>query len=108
MWRSIHPNAHCRPGSLVPDPAIFTGVLTSEYWAQALTQGPPPPKADPFRGAPLVRRLVETTDPSTGHPLTDEAIRDELICLFWLPAMTPRRPRSPTRAAPGFSHHEVL
>jgi cytochrome P450 len=36
-------------------------------------------RADPSRDAPLVRRLVETTDPATGQPLTDEAIRDELI-----------------------------
>ncbi|HZS20690.1 MAG TPA: cytochrome P450 [Pseudonocardiaceae bacterium] len=36
-------------------------------------------RADPSRDAPLVRRLVQTTDPATGQPLTDKAIRDELI-----------------------------
>jgi cytochrome P450 len=39
-------------------------------------------RADPSRDAPLVRRLVETTDPTTGQPLTDEAIRDELIAFL--------------------------
>ena len=39
-------------------------------------------RADPSRDAPLVRRLVETTDPATGQPLTDEAIRDELIAFL--------------------------
>jgi cytochrome P450 len=39
-------------------------------------------RADPSRDAPLVRRLVETTDPATGQPLTDTAIRDELIAFL--------------------------
>lgn len=36
-------------------------------------------RADPSRDAPLVRRVVETRDPATGQPLTDDAIRAELI-----------------------------
>jgi cytochrome P450 len=36
-------------------------------------------KADPDRDAPLVRALIEATDPVTGRGLTDDEIRDELI-----------------------------
>jgi cytochrome P450 len=36
-------------------------------------------KADANRDAPLVRALIEATDPETGRGLTDEEIRDELI-----------------------------
>ena len=34
---------------------------------------------DPSRDAPLVRAMIAATDPVTGRPLTDDAIRDELI-----------------------------
>ena len=40
-------------------------------------------RADPTRDAPLVRALMQTTDPQTGRPLTDRAICDELL-LFLL------------------------
>src|ERR1700759_271238 len=40
-------------------------------------------RADPTRDAPLVRALMQTTDPQTGRPLTDRAICDELV-LFLL------------------------
>ncbi len=40
-------------------------------------------RADPTRDAPLVRTLMQTTDPQTGHPLSDRAICDELV-LFLL------------------------
>ena len=36
-------------------------------------------RADPGRDAPLVRALMEATDPETGRPLSDDAICDELI-----------------------------
>jgi len=36
-------------------------------------------RSDPAHRAPLVRRLLEATDPQTGRPLTDEAIVNELI-----------------------------
>src|SRR6201987_3012258 len=36
-------------------------------------------RADPTRDAPLVRALMQTTDPQTGRPLTDRAICDELL-----------------------------
>lgn len=36
-------------------------------------------RADPTRDAPLVQALIEASDPDTGLPLSDEAIRDELI-----------------------------
>ncbi|OBI35076.1 cytochrome P450 [Mycobacterium colombiense] len=40
-------------------------------------------RADPTRDAPLVRALMQTTDPETGQPLSDRAICDELV-LFLL------------------------
>ncbi len=40
-------------------------------------------RADPTRDAPLVRALMQTTDPQTGQPLSDRAICDELM-LFLL------------------------
>ncbi|HWS94705.1 MAG TPA: cytochrome P450 [Mycobacterium sp.] len=40
-------------------------------------------RADPTRDAPLVRTLMQTTDPQTGQPLSDRAICDELV-LFLL------------------------
>ena len=40
-------------------------------------------RADPTRDAPLVRALMQTTDPQTGQPLSDGAICDELV-LFLL------------------------
>jgi cytochrome P450 len=40
-------------------------------------------RADPTRDAPLVRALMQTTDPQTGQPLSDRAICDELV-LFLL------------------------
>ena len=40
-------------------------------------------RADPTRDAPLVRTLMQTTDPQTGGPLSDDAICDELV-LFLL------------------------
>ncbi|HZC09759.1 MAG TPA: cytochrome P450 [Mycobacterium sp.] len=40
-------------------------------------------QADPTRDAPLVRALMQTTDPQTGQPLSDRAICDELV-LFLL------------------------
>jgi cytochrome P450 len=40
-------------------------------------------RADPARDAPLVRALMQTTDPQTGRPLSDRAICDELV-LFLL------------------------
>jgi cytochrome P450 len=40
-------------------------------------------RADPMRDAPLVRALMQTTDPQTGRPLSDRAICDELV-LFLL------------------------
>jgi cytochrome P450 len=40
-------------------------------------------RADPTRDAPLVRALMQTTDPQTGQPLSDRAICDELL-LFLL------------------------
>jgi cytochrome P450 len=40
-------------------------------------------RADPTRDAPLVRALIQTTDPQTGQPLSDRAICDELV-LFLL------------------------
>jgi cytochrome P450 len=40
-------------------------------------------RADPTRDAPLVRALMEATDPQTGQPLTDAEICDELV-LFML------------------------
>jgi cytochrome P450 len=40
-------------------------------------------RADPHCDAPLVRALLETTDPQTGRPLSDRAICDELV-LFML------------------------
>src|SRR5271163_82115 len=40
-------------------------------------------RADPTRDAPLVRALMQTTDPQTGRPLSDRAICDELV-LFLL------------------------
>ncbi len=36
-------------------------------------------RADPTRDAPLVRALMQTTDPQTGQPLSDRAICDELV-----------------------------
>jgi cytochrome P450 len=36
-------------------------------------------REDPTREAPLVRALIEATDPETGRRLTDDEIRDELI-----------------------------
>jgi len=36
-------------------------------------------RSDPAHHAPLVRRLLDATDPETGHPLTDEEIVDDLI-----------------------------
>ncbi len=36
-------------------------------------------REDPEREAPLVRALIEATDPETGRRLTDDEIRDELI-----------------------------
>jgi cytochrome P450 len=40
-------------------------------------------RADPAREAPLVRALIEATDPETGQPLTDDEICHELV-LFML------------------------
>jgi cytochrome P450 len=40
-------------------------------------------RVDPTRDAPLVRALMQTTDPQTGQPLPDRAICDELV-LFLL------------------------
>ncbi|HEX5143395.1 MAG TPA: cytochrome P450, partial [Mycobacterium sp.] len=40
-------------------------------------------RADPDRDAPLVRALLEATDPHTGQPLRDDEIRSELV-LFLL------------------------
>jgi cytochrome P450 len=40
-------------------------------------------RTDPERDAPLVRALMQATDPQTGEPLTDSAITDELV-LFLL------------------------
>jgi cytochrome P450 len=40
-------------------------------------------RADPTRDAPLVRALMQITDPQTGQPLSDRAICDELV-LFML------------------------
>jgi cytochrome P450 len=40
-------------------------------------------RADSTRDAPLVRALMQTTDPQTGQPLSDRAICDELV-LFLL------------------------
>jgi cytochrome P450 len=40
-------------------------------------------RADPTRDAPLVRALMQATDPQTGQPLSDRAICDELV-LFLL------------------------
>jgi cytochrome P450 len=40
-------------------------------------------RADPTRDAPLVRSLMQVTDPQTGRPLSDRAICDELV-LFLL------------------------
>jgi cytochrome P450 len=40
-------------------------------------------RADPTRDAPLVRALMQITDPQTGQPLSDRAICDELV-LFLL------------------------
>ena len=40
-------------------------------------------RADPTRDAPLVRALMQTTDPDTNQPLSDRAICDELV-LFLL------------------------
>jgi cytochrome P450 len=40
-------------------------------------------RADPTRDAPLVRSLMQVTDPQTGQPLSDRAICDELV-LFLL------------------------
>jgi len=40
-------------------------------------------RADPHREAPLVRALMEATDPQTDRPLTDDEICDELV-LFML------------------------
>jgi cytochrome P450 len=40
-------------------------------------------RTDPTRDAPLVRALMEATDPQTGQPLTDAEICDELV-LFML------------------------
>jgi len=36
-------------------------------------------RADPDRDAPLLRALMQATDPQTGAPLSDRAIRDELV-----------------------------
>jgi cytochrome P450 len=36
-------------------------------------------RADPTHEAPLVRALMQTTDPQTGQPLSDRAICDELV-----------------------------
>src|SRR5271156_2024313 len=36
-------------------------------------------RADPTRDAPLVRALMQTTDPQTGQPLSDRAICDEFV-----------------------------
>jgi len=40
-------------------------------------------RADPTRDAPLVRALMQATDPESGQPLSDQAICDELV-LFLL------------------------
>ncbi|HUB54117.1 MAG TPA: cytochrome P450 [Mycobacterium sp.] len=40
-------------------------------------------RADPTRDAPLVRALMQITDPQTGQPLSDRALCDELV-LFLL------------------------
>jgi len=40
-------------------------------------------RTDPTHDAPLVRALMQTTDPQTGQPLSDRAICDELV-LFLL------------------------
>ncbi|TRW86383.1 cytochrome P450 [Mycolicibacterium sp. 018/SC-01/001] len=36
-------------------------------------------RADPQRDAPLVRALIEASDPQTGRPLTDEEISNDLL-----------------------------
>jgi len=40
-------------------------------------------RADPTRDAPLVRALMQTTDPQTGRPLSDRAICDELVLFLF-------------------------
>jgi cytochrome P450 len=40
-------------------------------------------RADPTREAPLVHALLAATDPETGRPLSDTAIRDEMIIFLF-------------------------
>ncbi|WP_204806414.1 cytochrome P450 [Mycobacterium riyadhense] len=40
-------------------------------------------RADPTRDAPLVRALIEATDPATGRKLSDDEIRGELIIFMY-------------------------
>ncbi|MEB4210055.1 cytochrome P450 [Mycobacterium sp. 94-17] len=40
-------------------------------------------RSDPARDAPLVRALIAATDPETGQPLSDNAIRDEMIIFLF-------------------------
>jgi cytochrome P450 len=40
-------------------------------------------RADPSREAPLVQALLAATDPQTGQPLSDKAIRDEMIIFLF-------------------------
>jgi cytochrome P450 len=40
-------------------------------------------RADPTREAPLVHALLAATDPETGDPLSDKAIRDEMIIFLF-------------------------
>jgi len=42
-----------------------------------------PCRADPSREAPLVQALLAATDPQTGQPLSDKAIRDELVMFLF-------------------------
>jgi cytochrome P450 len=39
-------------------------------------------RADPTRDAPLVQALIAASDPTTGRPLSDDEIRDELIAFM--------------------------
>lgn len=40
-------------------------------------------RADPSQEAPLVRLMLAARDPDTGHPLSEEAIRDELFIFLF-------------------------
>jgi cytochrome P450 len=68
-----------RPPSWLPTPARRRACQASRELRELASEVLRGCREDPTRDAPLVRALIEATDPATGRRLGDDEIRDELI-----------------------------